>query len=75
MSSQNQKTSEIVKVMNRRPKKQIKPSMVMSSTGWEPCVSFGTGGSVSQSVEHEKSAFSVRNVQEGDSRMGEQKHQ
>lgn len=54
--SLHRKTSEIVKVMNRHPKKQIKPSMVMSSTGWEPCVyvSFGTSVSVSQSVEHVK---------------------
>lgn len=35
---QHRKTSEIMKIMNRCPKKQIKPSMIMSSTGWELCV-------------------------------------
>jgi len=47
-----------MKMINGCPKKQIKPSMIMSSTGWElcvcVCVSFGTG--VSQSVEHRKKA-------------------
>ncbi len=82
MSCQNQnlhrKTSEIVKVLNRRPKKQIKPSMVMSSTGWEPCVYVYLLVIVCPChslLNMEKGVFFVQNVQEGDSRTGDQKHQ
>ncbi len=52
--------------------------MVMSSTGWEPCVYVYLLVIVCPChslLNMEKSVFFVQNVQEGNSRTGDQKHQ